>query len=340
MKAKNISRTISNLNRLYDAELKAFLAEKQILAIILQECVVEFNGCTLKDIAEKYIIDTPQVSDVGVDKDTTNQNANAFSSLGKEKIRELSNEDSSITEGLVRYDIRFLAKAPDGDGYVELIINVEAQRNYNPGYPIVSRGIYYASRMISAQKDVEFAGEHYDQIKKVYSIWICYRVPEYMKNTIACYEVKERFLRETPKTKGAERKSYDLLSVIIIGLGDPEKSGNSPTLKLLSTVLNSSGEKDEKKEILKKEFGISMTSETEERIENMCDFGIGIYEEAYEEAYEKAYEKASVETREKTLHEIAIKLYEAGNQAKEIAEVIGKPLPVVLEWITADSLPA
>jgi len=35
---------------------------------------------------------------------------------------------------------------------------------------------------------VGFTGENYNQIKKVYSIWICMRVPKKIGNTITDYE--------------------------------------------------------------------------------------------------------------------------------------------------------
>lgn len=49
-------------------------------------------------------------------------------------------------------------------------MNVEAQKDYHPGYDLVTRGIFYVARMISAQMDVEFTADDYDGIKKVYSI--------------------------------------------------------------------------------------------------------------------------------------------------------------------------
>ena len=41
------------------------------------------------------------------------------------------------------------------------MINIEAQKKWNPGYEIVTRGIFYCARMISGQKHTEF--EHSDQ---------------------------------------------------------------------------------------------------------------------------------------------------------------------------------
>ncbi len=54
---------------------------------------------------------------------------------------------------------------------IRLIINIEAQNDFYPGYPLIKRGIYYCSRMISAQYGTEFKNSHYENIKKVYSIW-------------------------------------------------------------------------------------------------------------------------------------------------------------------------
>ena len=41
------------------------------------------------------------------------------------------------------------------------------------GYHIENRVIFYLSRMISAQKEVEFVNSNYDDLKAVRSIWIC-----------------------------------------------------------------------------------------------------------------------------------------------------------------------
>ena len=62
---------VSQLDQSYDAEVKNFLKEKAILAIILKSCVKEFRtgSCTVQEIAEKYIEGTPQVSAVAVDQD-------------------------------------------------------------------------------------------------------------------------------------------------------------------------------------------------------------------------------------------------------------------------------
>lgn len=135
-----------------DASCKEVLANKTVLAKILQEICKEYKGMSLKEI--EALIEPPQVGSLPVDKDFTGQ-----------KINGMANEDSSNYEGLVKYDVRFKAKCPGKkDEYNELIINVEAQGVFHPGYSLVTRGIYYASRMISAQNQIEFNHSHYDRV--------------------------------------------------------------------------------------------------------------------------------------------------------------------------------
>ncbi len=59
---------------------------------------------------------------------------------------------------------------------MKVLINLGAQRPSDParlGYHLENRIIFYLVRMISAQKQTEFFHSDYDNLKKVYSIWIC-----------------------------------------------------------------------------------------------------------------------------------------------------------------------
>lgn len=148
-------------NAAYDAACKRLLSEKIILAWIMKSCVEEYQDCSVDEIAEKYIEGQPQVGEIAVAPDETNQPS---------RIRGTGNEDATVHEGTVTYDIRFLATAPVSGELIRLIINIEAQNDFYPGYPLIKRGIYYCSRMISAQYGTEFTGSHYGDVKKVYSI--------------------------------------------------------------------------------------------------------------------------------------------------------------------------
>ena len=117
------------------------------------------------------------------------------------------------------------------------IINVEAQNDYNPGYSLVKRGIHYASSMISGQCGTDFSNSEYQKIKKSISIWICRDVPKYRENTITSYDIKESNIVGKAKEK---KENYDLLSVVIVCLGQAGDDLQSNVLKMLNTLLRRS----------------------------------------------------------------------------------------------------
>ena len=239
--AKNISG--AGKGAAVDAACKRLLANKSILAWILKDCVEEYRNCDIRDIVEKYIESEPQIAEVAVNPDETNVS-----------IRGLSNEDTTLTEGTVTYDIRFMASAPVSGELIQLIINVEAQNDFYPGYPLIKRGIYYCSRMISAQYGVEFTKSQYAAIKKVYSIWVCARPPKNREDSITSYSLKERNVIGNVKEP---IQNYDLMTAVMICLGSNSKENN--VLRLLETLLSSKMESETKKHILQNEFDIKMT---------------------------------------------------------------------------------
>ena len=90
---------------------KKLLANKQILAQIMKGCVDEYSECSVDEIAEKYIEGTPEVGTVGVHVDDTNRPPKA-----PDVITGSNNEDSTLTEGTINYDVRFDAIAPTSEG--------------------------------------------------------------------------------------------------------------------------------------------------------------------------------------------------------------------------------
>lgn len=203
----------------YDRTAKKLLANKQILAQIMKGCVNEYSDCTVDDIVEKYIEGTPEVGSVGVHVDDTNRPKKST-----DVIKGSNNEDSTLTEGTLFYDVRFDAIAPksadsaEQEEVIRLIINVEAQTKFKPGYPLTKRAIYYCSRMISAQHGPIFTKSEYGKIRKVYSIWICTQPSDGFENTLTRYSIKpEQLIGEAQE----ETENYDLMSVVMICLGKP-----------------------------------------------------------------------------------------------------------------------
>ena len=145
--------------RKYDAQCKKVLSDKHILAYILKHVVEEVNGYTIKEIIQ-CIEGNPEIGSVSVLEG------------GPGRITEENTEDITSEEGTLSYDIRFSIITKEQEK-IKLLIDLEAQKNMNPGYHIVTRGIVYCGRMISSQINREFTLDNYDGCKKVYSIWLC-----------------------------------------------------------------------------------------------------------------------------------------------------------------------
>ena len=249
-------------NASYDAYCRNLLVNKQILARILKTCVKEFHDCPIKDIEEKYIKGTPKVHEVAAHRDET-----------AEFIDGMGREDVGMKEKPITYDIFFRVLSPKDDEMLEMIINVESQKDFYPGYPLIKRGIYYCSRMISSQYGTEMPDTCYEKLKKVYSIWICSNPPKYRKNTITAYSMKEQNLVGSVAEK---EENYDMLTVLTVCLGGFGDENYEGILRMLDVLLSDRILPEEKKKILKDEFDIAMTKTMEREAMEMCNLSQGI----------------------------------------------------------------
>ena len=252
----------------YDAACKRLLANKIILAWLMKSCLEEYQDFDVEEIADKYIEGEPQITKIAVNPDET-------ADCSGEQIKGDKTEDSTINEGTITYDIRFCAIVPRIEESIKLIINVESQNDFYPGYPLIKRGIYYGSRMISSQYGVEFTDSHYEKIRKIYSIWICVNPPKYRENTVSRYFIEEKNVIGKVKEK---KENYDLITVVMICLGSSENDNYTGILKLLDVLLSSEKEPEEKKKILQNDFGIKMTKTLESEVREVCNLSKGVEE--------------------------------------------------------------
>ena len=246
----------------YDAACKRLLSEKIILAWIMKSCLDEFRDFDVNFIAEKCIEGEPYVSEVPVNPDET-----------VPVIQGMGQEQSSLTEGNITFDIYFNAIVPGTKKPVHIIINMEAQGDFYPGYSLLKRGFYYVGRMLSAQKGTVFTESHYNKLRKVYSIWICMDPPSCRKNTITCYHIAETSLVGNVKEDTA---NYDLLTIITICLDTEKDAQYDGILKLLGVLFSKETTPAEKKQILQDDFNIPMTQNLERTVYNMGSLADGI----------------------------------------------------------------
>ena len=276
-------------NPTYDQHAKRLLSQKTIMARLLKRTVPEFEEAAISDIAEKYIEGTPQISEIPIDRDMTNA-ARSVLAAPKEILGD-STENLGITEGWIRFDILFHARVPKSGELITLIINVEAQRTQKRsklGYALLRRAVYYASRLISSQKETEFSGSSYNEIKKVYSIWLCMDAPA-GKSAINRYDLNEHHVLNCHKEN---RTDYDLLSIITIYLGEEPEPKEDWLIRFLRILFKDTKTSPaEKRKVLKHEFDMDTTTDMEEELMTMCNLSTGIYEEALERGRAEGIER-------------------------------------------------
>ena len=100
------------------------------------------------------------------------------------------------------------------------------------------------------------------------------------RNTFNRYSIKEEIL--IGEVKEAV-ENYDLLSAVMICLGNCESEAETGILKLLEVLLSSEREAEEKKRILQEEFSIEMNTTLESEVTLMCNLSKGVREEGIQQ---------------------------------------------------------
>ena len=188
----------------YDEQAKKILSYKSILAFILSKTVNELKEMPAKEI-EKLIEDDIYISKIPVDPGQTNKKSG-------ERITGMNTENAETNEGLIRYDILFKVKTSKEikESYA-IIINIEMQKEEPRKYNLINRAIYYICRLISSQKQREFIKMNFDDITKVYSIWIVANMKSDSVNRI-------HLTQDTLYGKFKWNCDSDLINIVIVGI--------------------------------------------------------------------------------------------------------------------------
>lgn len=198
---------------------------------------------------------------------------------------------------------------------INLKIDLEAQLKYDPSYPICKRAMYYCARLLSSEFNGKVETVDYNNLCKVYSIWICFDPPEYIANTITRFKVaKEDVVGEAiiPEV------DYNLMESVIIRLGSEEGAPNTKIYDLLYALF---GNKTSSEKISKlRELGYEGTS-LEREAETMINFS----ERTLEQGYKKGIEQG-VEQGQKAMLQLILdlkRMYKEGKTVSELATISG-----------------
>ena len=281
----------------YDQKAKRLLGNKIILAHILVKTIDEFKGMNPKDVVS-HIEGEPFISVVPVEPGLTN----AAKGENGQRVVGMNTENAEINEGLIRFDIIFYVRMKDGISQV--IVNVEAQKDEPTNYHILNRAVFYVSRLVSSQKERDFVKTNYNDIKRVFSIWVCMNMDENCLDYV--HLTDDRLLGSYPWKGG-----IDLLNIVLIGIANelPEHDDKYELHRLLSTLLSMELSVDEKLGIMEKEYSIVVDDRIREDVSAMCNLSQGI--------------------RDNTLAEVIMTMHEKGYTSVQIAEIVKKTIEEV-----------
>ena len=286
----------------YDEKAKRLLGNKIILAHILVKTVDEFKGMNPKNVVS-YIEGEPFISVVPVEPGLTN----AEQEKDGQRIVGLNTENAEINEGLIRFDIIFYVRMKDGISQV--IVNLEAQKDEPTGYHILNRAVFYVSRLVSSQKERDFVGINYNDIRRVFSIWVCMGMDE---NSMAYVHLAKDDLLSSYPWKGR----LDLLNIVLIGIANelPEHDEKYELHRLLSTLLSMELTVDEKLGIMETEYSIHADEKIREDVSAMCNLSQGIKDNTLVDVIINMYENNF------TIDQIALATKKSVEEVKAIIE--------------------
>jgi hypothetical protein len=246
-----------------------------------------------KDVIQ-YIEGDPYVNAVPVEPGMTNKKD--VDESGK-TIVGMNTEDSEINESLVRFDIIFYVRMKDG--IAKMIINVEAQKKDPTDYDILNRATFYVCRMVSSQKDRDFAGMKYNDILPVYSIWICMNMNE---DSLNHYHFTNDVILGNEQWKG----NRNTLNIVMIGLAQKlsEKREGHELHRLLETLLSETMSYEDRFKIFEEEYDIPIKNDLREDVSDVSNLGQGIAENAA--ARTKAEIIMNMHEHDFTIEQIAI----------------------------------
>ena len=196
-----------------------------------------------------------------------------------------------------------------------ILVNIEAQKDEPSSYYIQNRAVFYACRMVSSQKERDFTGMNYNDIKKVYTIWICMNQKENSLNYL--HLTNEKLMGKT-----AIEKAGDLIHIILLGLAKnlPPYTEKNKLHRLLGALFTNELTADEKISIIESEYNIEAKNELRKDVRKVSGLGESLVESAAEEAWEQGLELGGKQREIKFI----ISMNDKGYTIEQIADVTEK----------------
>lgn len=198
-----ISQQGIDRNKLIEGAFKTIIHDRSILAFIVKNTVKECMDADLETIRD------------------------GIAHVEGSNLAKGREQDLQVYPSRIELDSSFDLTIEGTE--ISIIINIEAQNHYNPGYPLENRATFYASCVLASQKGNEMLNDRYDQLRPVYSIWVLPNPPEELRNIVETYSITET-------TEGGGRGIKSLINIVFLNIGYYDK-GSNPAVDLFSILM-------------------------------------------------------------------------------------------------------
>ena len=274
-----------------DSPVKKLLSYKVIAAMILKGCAEEFMDTPVETIINECLSDPP----------VTNPSSGGLLN-GNDRVTLLQQEHVNSKKARTYFDNYFIAYRPGTlKERIPVRIDIEPQNDSNPGYPLTKRAFAYCSFMVTDEMVRKTADSNasntteppktihnpwdaydYNQVHKVYSIWICMDPNVADRNSIVRYRTVREIVAEKSRPnslkkhiKEEPRANYDICEVITINLGselDIEDPSLPDLINLLNLLFRNKTPVETKKEILQDHYRIAMSDTFKQEVNNVSSY--------------------------------------------------------------------
>ena len=259
----------------FDKAAKVLLKNREILAMILRTATFEFENMQIEEIARRIVDSKSKIP-------LTPALTNAVQITGQ------NTEDYVPYEGRIVFDNLLSVLLPPDDDLADMNIEIH---NFIGTFEITTpRSVYYAARMISSEGDRDFslAEQNYDEMHKVFSIWVILNTPEMYAGRILRYSLVPEFIYGEPYViKG----KYDLIEIIQITIGKSRPSHHD-LIDFLFVLFSNTMKADEKIEQLTNTYGLHLNEDERKAVQDMEDLLEGLVQEAVNDTLAKLQAEA------------------------------------------------
>lgn len=136
-------------------------------------------------------------------------------------------------------------------GLSQVTLNIETVKDESSENDIFSRAIFDALSMISSQKEEDLINTNFNDLKRVFSIWLCMNMRENIMNYV--HFENNKLLGSDP-----QEEKIDLLNIVLIGISNelPEHDEKYELHRLLGALFSNQLSVEERLNIIEGEYNI------------------------------------------------------------------------------------